>query len=375
MAKLFLLMEDYIPKSNSNIAIIGCGIFGALSALELARKGNKVTIFEAHKKILSGATLNNQNRLHLGYHYPRSDETAQQCLKSFDSFKSKFSSSITGEFNNAYFISKHKSKISPDNYLKFCDRNGLKYKLFDTKKFKPTVDKVSLGILSQEVVYDCQILRSLIIKKLDDLNIQVLSNCKIEEVKLKKNKYELFTKNKIFSNFEVLVNSSYSDINRITGQLGFTVSKQQYEYTIIPIIKWDIDTVGVTILDGEFMTLLPYGKTNNFLLYHVSNSVYDTKIQDYLPTEWQTDKVKLIKEKERKFIFKKMIKECSYFLPEIKSSSYLGSLQGSRMVLKNQEIDDKRPSSLTDYGSNYYTIYSGKIDHAIEVSEKLGKLF
>ena len=59
------LMEDYIPKSNSNIAIIGCGIFGALSALELAKKGNKVTIFEAHKKILNGASLNNQNRLHL----------------------------------------------------------------------------------------------------------------------------------------------------------------------------------------------------------------------------------------------------------------------------------------------------------------------
>ena len=368
-------MEVYIPKSNSNIAIIGCGIFGALSALELAKRGNKVTIFESNNIILNGASLNNQNRLHLGYHYPRSDETAQQCIKSFETFKSRFPSSILENFTNAYFISKNKSKVSPDNYLKFCDRNGLKYKLLDINRFHPKVNEVSLGVLTQEVVYDCKILRSLIIKMLADLDIQVLSNCKIEKAKFKNEKYDLFSKSKKFSNFDALINSSYSDINRITSQLGFVTRKQQYEYTIIPIIKLDINSIGITILDGDFMTLLPYGKTNNFLLYHVKHSVFETKIQNYLPTNWQTDKSKLIKENEIKNIFNKIIEECSLFMPEIKSSSYLGSLQGSRMVLKNQELDDKRLSSLKSYGNNYYTIYSGKIDHAIEVSEKLGKLF
>lgn len=343
--------------------------------MELAKKGNKITIFESNNKILNGASLNNQNRLHLGFHYPRSDETAQQCIKSFEKFKSRFSSSILENFTNAYFISKNKSKISPDNYLKFCDRNGLKYKILDINRFYPKVNEVSLGLLTQEVVYDCKILRSLIIKKLVDLNIQVISNCKIEKAKFKNDKYDLFSKSKKFSNFDALINSSYSDINRITNQLGFITSKQQYEYTIIPIIKWDINSIGITILDGDFMTLLPYGKTNNFLLYHVKHSVFDTKIQNYLPSDWQTDKSKLIKEIEINNIFNKIIDECSLFLPEIKSSSYLGSLQGSRMVLKNQEFDDKRPSSLKNYGNNYYTIYSGKIDHAIEVSEKLGKLF
>ena len=45
-------MEACIHKSNSNVAVIGCGIFGALSALELAENGNKVTIFESQQKIL-----------------------------------------------------------------------------------------------------------------------------------------------------------------------------------------------------------------------------------------------------------------------------------------------------------------------------------
>ncbi len=368
-------MVDCIHSSKGNIAIIGCGVFGALSALELAKKGNKVTIFESSKTILHGASLNNQNRLHLGYHYPRSDETAQQCIKSFEAFKSKFSLSISENFMNAYFISNNKSKVSPENYIKFCDRNGLKYKLIDLKRFKPIIDNVSLGIITKEVVYDCKILRSLIIKELLNLEIEVLSNCKIEKVRFKNNRYELSSINKKFTNFEVLINSSYSDINRITNQLGYVTYKQQYEYTIIPIIDWRILPIGITVLDGDFMTLLPHGKTKNFLLYHVNHSVYDTKIQKYLPKEWQTDKSKIIEEKDRRLIFKKMLEDSSVFLPEIKNSSYISALQGSRMVLKNQDYDDKRPSSLTCHGNNYYTIYSGKIDHAIEVSEKLGKLF
>ena len=164
--------------------------------MELAKRGNKVTIFESNNIILNGASLNNQNRLHLGYHYPRSDETAQQCIKSFETFKSRFPSSILENFTNAYFISKNKSKVSPDNYLKFCDRNGLKYKLLDISSFQPRVNEVSLGILTEEVVYDCKILRSLMIKKLDDLGIQVKRNCKIEKVKFKNEKYDLLSKNK-----------------------------------------------------------------------------------------------------------------------------------------------------------------------------------
>ena len=68
-------MEDNILKNGANFAIIGCGIFGALSAIEIAKKGNEVTIFESLDKILFGASLNNQNRLHRGFHYPRSEKT------------------------------------------------------------------------------------------------------------------------------------------------------------------------------------------------------------------------------------------------------------------------------------------------------------
>lgn len=55
-----------------NIAIIGAGWFGCLIADELLKRNYKVRIFERENEIFNNASGNNQNRLHLGFHYPRS---------------------------------------------------------------------------------------------------------------------------------------------------------------------------------------------------------------------------------------------------------------------------------------------------------------
>ena len=70
--------------NSKNVAIVGCGIFGAVTALRLSELGMKVDVFESNAGPLSGASYNNQNRLHLGFHYPRDHETAKQCIRGFE---------------------------------------------------------------------------------------------------------------------------------------------------------------------------------------------------------------------------------------------------------------------------------------------------
>ena len=67
-------------------AIIGGGIFGCLCAIELSKLGKKVILLEQKESLMNGASSNNTNRLHLGYHYPRDLNTAQQCKKGFELF-------------------------------------------------------------------------------------------------------------------------------------------------------------------------------------------------------------------------------------------------------------------------------------------------
>ena len=98
------------------IAIIGGGLFGITIYLKLQKKGYQCFLFEKKKSILKGASSNNLNRVHLGYHYPRDFETARQSLKGYKNFKKFYSSSIVNKFKNYYFIA-NSSKVNIKNYL------------------------------------------------------------------------------------------------------------------------------------------------------------------------------------------------------------------------------------------------------------------
>ena len=89
-------------KKKFNIIVIGCGIFGAEIALKASSKGLSVKVFEANEDILLGASMNNQNRLHLGFHYPRDIETGIQSIRGFDLFKKKYEKCIQSNFLNTY---------------------------------------------------------------------------------------------------------------------------------------------------------------------------------------------------------------------------------------------------------------------------------
>ena len=78
--------EVVYPKA----LVVGAGVFGLSSALALTNYGFQVDVKEKSNDILTGASSINQYRLHKGYHYPRSKETAQECLDGIKSFKRKY---------------------------------------------------------------------------------------------------------------------------------------------------------------------------------------------------------------------------------------------------------------------------------------------
>ena len=60
---------DGIPGVRMSIAILGAGILGACTALELADRGHRLTLFERNAEPLSEASLYNEGKLHLGFVY------------------------------------------------------------------------------------------------------------------------------------------------------------------------------------------------------------------------------------------------------------------------------------------------------------------
>ncbi|MEN3355193.1 MAG: hypothetical protein V7640_3351, partial [Betaproteobacteria bacterium] len=55
--------------TGDRIAILGGGMLGICTALELARRGRRVTLIEGAADVLQGASRWNEGKVHLGFLY------------------------------------------------------------------------------------------------------------------------------------------------------------------------------------------------------------------------------------------------------------------------------------------------------------------
>lgn len=142
-------------KQRKNIAVIGGGVFGILSALEIAKKGYEVHIFEKNKDILLEASLVNQCRIHMGYHYPRDKETARATLNAKDLFCKTFPEAVVKKnFENYYCLAKEGSRVSPNEYIEFCNDIGLPVNVGWPGKIDISKDKINFCLRVPEKIFD-----------------------------------------------------------------------------------------------------------------------------------------------------------------------------------------------------------------------------
>ena len=73
-----------------NIAIIGGGWVGCHLSHKL-KDSHNITIYDKNIELFKETSYNNQNRLHLGFHYSRSLKTRNLCLNTFDRFIQDYS--------------------------------------------------------------------------------------------------------------------------------------------------------------------------------------------------------------------------------------------------------------------------------------------
>lgn len=358
-------------SSGITVAIIGCGAFGAMTGLRLAAQGAKVTIFERRERPLMGASYNNQNRLHLGFHYPRDDETARQSIRGFERFRQEFAPCILGGFRNAYFIASQGSLVTPAQYLAFCERMGLRFEQIEPDRYDPVVRDVDLGILTDEVVYDSAILAGLMLERLRAAHIEPQFGTRVTHIERTGGGFLLQPERGPARRFDAVVNCTYAEVNELTAQLGHAVQNYQYEYTMVPIIEWDRPPVGVSIMDGPFMTVLPFGRTGSYLLYHVAHSVIAEHVGPRMPDAWREKAAAPSSRVSGAEKFDQIQQACMRFVPALAGARLKGFLEGPRMVLANRHNTDTRPSIVRMHEPGYVTAFTGKIDHCVWVADEI----
>jgi hypothetical protein len=358
-------------SADMNIAVIGGGVFGAMAAIRLAEAGRKITLFERESDLLRG-TSSNANRVHLGYHYPRDEQTARQCMKGYEGFLVEFGEAVVERVQNAYFIARNGSLVTPEAYLAFCDRLGFQYTRLDLSRNRPAVENVELGILTNEAVFDPTVLRSLMSARLCALDVEVRINSEVVDIEARDDGFELTLGERTKVRYDGAVNCCYADVNRLTERLGYDLPKRQYEYAAAPVVELNLeDLASLTVLDGPFVSLLPYGTSNQYLMYHVEHSVIARADGAQLDQKWRNAATSPFASVDKSQWLNDHVEACGFFIPALRGARVRGVAEGLRMVLADHEQSDARPSFITHHQPGYVSVFAGKIDHAMWIADAI----
>jgi len=343
------------------IAIVGAGIFGCTTAIKLAELGFEVEIFEKNKDIMCGASGINQYRLHRGYHYPRSLDTAINCRDHVFEFYNEYPSAVINNSEQYYSISKRDSFLSGEEYLDFCDKVGLDYSFF-----YPTFlhkDAVDICFRADEKIFDIKKLYSIILNRLKSMSIQINFGIEVDD--------------KILDSYDYVIISTYTNNNKFLDDYPESKINYQYELCEKPVVRLpnEFQSKGVVIMDGPFMCLDPYGDTGLHVLGNVVHAIHQTNIG--------TEPGPLIDKRFERMLnngiienppisnFPQFISSASQFFYGIEKAEHIGSMFTYRVVFPNLDETDERPTVVQKIDNRIISLFSGKIPTCVAAANQV----
>lgn len=362
--------------------IIGAGLYGLYAALYCGKKGQSVLVLEKESAPFKRATYINQARVHMGYHYPRSFSTAIKSAGYFNRFNEDYGFCIHQQFNQVYATSAEYSWTAASEFKDFCKNAGIKCEEIPVNSyFNPgTCDG---AFLTKEYTYDAMILRDYLVAELEKLsNVTILYHQVICRINHDQERYEIVTQEASYDAGFVL-NATYASVNQVIAMAGFEPFDIKYE--LCEIILCNVNDrlrgTGITVMDGPFFSIMPFGKTGYHSLTTVTRTPHVTSY-DVLPQfECQ----------DGKFCHEKMLGNCNecahrpetawnymsqiarkYMKPEYEFQ-YDHSLFSMKPILKASEIDDSRPTVIHCFSKKPYfiSVLSGKINTVYDLDEYL----
>lgn len=353
------------------IAVIGAGVFGCLSSLELANCGHEVTLYEKDSKLVNGATAKSQNRLHLGLHYPRDLETALQSVSGFTTFRNRFPEAINLGFENFYAISNKNSRVSAAEFEGFARLAGIQITPNSEGNHLPN----GLIIRNAEKIWKCH--EGVIDMKILAETLSLLISQSSVDLKLNSEVTHLrkFEKQWILNTldsedvYDYVVRCTYSSDRIEVDSPNYSPKARIYHKTLIQVIESEVNNFGITVVDGDFLTILPRGYSSELLAYGPSISTRRAIEALKLPDDWVeiTDSEVAIFRSQIDYRINEWIEGWNFRLTN-------KVLETTRTIEVGVETTDRRTSQVLNSQDGIIDIWSGKIDHAVEISQKLPQL-
>ena len=356
--------------------VIGGGFYGCAIAIYLAKAYGlkKVVLIEREAAIMQRASLNNQARVHNGYHYPRSFVTAHRSRINLPRFVADWPEVVRSDFSKLYAIAKRNSKISAQQFRRFCKEIGAPLEPADPvhlRLFNPRmIEDVFLG---QEYAFDAVKLAQWAWQEIQQLGIDVHLDTRATAIfKRGSESYEVHMKHVSGTLTETpcdfVFNCAYSGLNQVSGDFSGTSSQLKHEITEMAVMRMPtaLENVGVTVMDGPFFSIMPYRLRELHTLSHVRYTPHM-----HWRDQAQLDPYELLSSYERHSRANRMLRDAMRFMPILEQAQYVESLFEVKTVLLKNESDDGRPILFESYSElpGCFSILGGKIDNVYDVFE------
>lgn len=369
--------------------IIGAGLYGLYSALYCAKRGQNIVVLELEEAPFTRATYINQARVHMGYHYPRSLATAMKSAGYFKRFVEDYGFCILFDFDQVYATSSHFSWTDAREFKKFCRDADIPCDELPVSRYfnKGICDG---AFMTKEYTYDAYILRDFFLEELGRYpNVQIRYGRDIRRIVRLSDVYEITAfcgdaEERYQAPF--VLNATYASVNQVLSKVeGVQTEDFGLKYELCEIILCSVNDklkrVGLTVMDGPFFSIMPFGKTG----YHSLTSV------TFTPHKTSYSATPAFPCMEKGLCRKGWLGNCDFcsekpgtaweymstlarkYIKDEYQFKYEKSLFSMKPILKASEIDDSRPTVIKKISDapTFVSVLSGKINTVYDLDEIL----
>jgi hypothetical protein len=369
-----------------NRLILGAGLYGIYAALFCARRGEQVTVLEYEDALFTRATYINQARLHQGYHYPRSFSTALKAKGYFNRFYSDYRFCVHSAFDQVYAVSASSSWTGARQFRRFCENAGIRCDEVPAEKyFKPGLCEGAF--LTTEYTYDARILKDHLLEELSRYpHALVRYGVRLRKIERREGEFAITLEDGGECVSPFVLNATYAGVNQVHALAGFAPFNIKYELCEIILCKVNgaLKDTGVTVMDGPFFSIMPFGKTG---LHSLTSVAFTPHITSFTPLPSFP-----CQERSGGFCSPRRLGNCNRcpakpesawpymsklaekYLRDLYRFEYEGSLFSMKPTLQTSEIDDSRPTVIRQLSGNpaFISVLSGKINTVYDLDAVLG---
>lgn len=358
--------------------VVGGGFYGTSIAIYLARQRGmrRVLLVEKEDALCRRASLNNQARVHNGYHYPRSYTTAYRSRVNLPNFLRTWQDAVVRNFTALYAVARRNSRVNAMQFERFCREIGAQLRPADSR-LRALFDGrlIEDVFVVEEYAFDANALASGAHAALKEASVEVRCGTQALEAGIgAQDRIQLMLRgsqgNRTSIETRYLFNCSYSGLNLLANAFGGVHAGLKHEITELALLRLPsaMQGLAITVMDGPFFSIMPFPPRDLHTLSHVR----------YTPhLHWQDqpgiDPYRKLAEYPRESRVDRMLRDAGRYVPALAGATPVDSLYEIKTVLTRSEGDDGRPILFERHVDlpGCYSVLGGKIDNIFDVLELL----